>query len=359
MFRCRCALFDGITMENVLPKRKYDAIDLTKLVCSFLIVALHSDLFYDRSPVLYSVICSGFARLAVPFFFTASAFFFFQRKPTTEGTKKYCVRLLKLYLCWFIVYLPKTIFDRIISSEFPFPETMFRFVRAFFVSSTFSGSWFLASCIFCAILFTGLERLPERFRRILTVALSAAVYFVCVFTSGYGALIERLGLTGVYKTYTLLFANPYNNLFVGIPYFALGRCFAYAERQRTRPLWITGAIVSLLLLIAEVLLTKQCGLTKATDCYLMLFPCICFVFPLIKESMIQLKYAQLMRNTSTIVFFSHFGWLFLVEVLEWAAKIDVPFSLKFLAAITGSLFTTFIILKLQRLKSFSWFRYFY
>ena len=342
----------------MLNKQRYDAIDLAKLIASILIVALHSDLLYDVYPAAHSILCSGLARLAVPFFFTTSAFFFFCKQITAVTTKRYCLRLLKLYLCWFIIYLPKTIFDRIVCSDYPLPETMLRFLRSFFVTSTFSGSWFLVSCIFCGLLFFALEKLPDRVRRTLTILLATLVYGLCVFASGYGMLVKRFGLSHPLKIYTILFANPYNNLFVGIPYFALGRAFANGKLPK-KQLAIPGLIVSLLLLFAEVLIIKELRLTKATDCYLMLLPCMFFMFPLLLDANLSLRYAPTYRSLSTIIFFSHFGWLFFTELLEWLLKCTIPITVKFMIALGGSLLTALVILKLQTKKRFHWLRYFY
>ena len=207
-------------------KRNYDAVDLAKFVLSIFIVALHADALYDVSPLLNTMVCGGIARLGVPFFFVVSAFFFFAKPVTWVGTKNYCKRLLTLYAAWFVVSIPKTIFDRFYCSDYPFGETLFRFVRSFFVTSTFSGSWFLVSCLWCALLYYWLEQRSEKVRRGITVGLSVVVYLWVVFSSAYGKLMTPLGMDGFYRVYSLLLASPYTSFLVGIPYFALGRYFA-------------------------------------------------------------------------------------------------------------------------------------
>ena len=158
----------------------------------------------------------------------------------------------------------------------------------------------------------------------------------------------------------MIFANPYNNLFVGIPYFALGRFLAKRDPQKLNNksnIWLLG--VTLVLLIAEVLITSHYELSSATDCYFMLLPCTYFVMTVFLNWNISIKRAKQMRTASTIIFFSHFLWLFGAEILEWVLHISIPSYMKFVIGISGGLLTSYLIVSLQRVKHLSWLRYFY
>ncbi|MBR4750825.1 MAG: acyltransferase family protein [Thermoguttaceae bacterium] len=343
-------------------KQNYDSIDLIKFIACIFIVALHANALYDINTVLNVIVCEGIARLGVPFFFTASAFFFFRKPLIWEGTRKYCKRLLTLYMAWFIVSIPKTIFDRFVCSPYPLGETIFRFIRSFFVTSTFSGSWFIASCVFCALFFYLLEKLDDRKRRVVTIALSAIIYFWITFTSAYGRLIGPLGLSIFYAGYELILANPYCSIIVGIPYFALGRYYASrAEGGYYSKVHLFGLLagISLALLLSEVYLVNAHGLAKSTDCYFMLLPCIFFLFPVILHCNIKLKRPIFLRIASTVIFFSQFWLLFFCEFVEWAVKVTIPWLLKFGFALLGGILLTLFILRCQEKKWFHWLRYLY
>lgn len=341
-------------------KKNYDSIDLFKFIFCILIVALHADALYDFSPVLNTMVCEGIARLGVPFFFVASAFFFFKKPVTWENTKKYCKRLLILYAAWFIVSLPKTVFDRFICSDYSLIETVIRFVRSFFVTSTFSGSWFIVSCIWCALLYYLLERQTEKRRRVITIVISVVIYLWTVLAAAYGTLIQNPGAKTFYDYYTLILGSPYCSLIVGVPYFALGRFFAKNENSvKNKKAAVVGFAVCFALLMAEVWLTNTHGLVRATDCYLMLLPCIYFLFPLISGWEIRLKNARLLRVSSTIIFFSQFLFLFACELAEYALHIIIPNVCKFLFAVVAGFLLTWIILKLKDKKGFGWLRWFY
>ena len=347
-----------------MTKKRFDSIDLVKFIAAILIVVLHSDLFLGINDTLHIIVGSGITRLCVPFFFIASAFFYFRKPLTTENTRRYCKRLLILYMVWFLISLPKTIFDRFICSEYSFGITLFRFLRSFFVTSTFSGSWFIISCIFCAVLYLGLSKIKHNASNILTVILCVAVYIWITFTSAYGTFINKFGISEFYDKYEMFFGNPYVSLLVGVPYFGLGKYFAdnynnNGLQKFSKGFCITGSIVTFALFIVEVFICHYYALSKSTDCYIMLLPFIFCFFPLIVNWDVSLKNAKLLRIASTIVFFSHFLFLFVMEFAEWAFKISITNFVKFVFSLLCSLAFAYLVLKFQNKKGFYWLKYLY
>ena len=339
-------------------KKHYDSIDLMKFIACFFVVAIHSDPFYDINQNLNNFISQGVSRLAVPLFFLATAFFFFNNLSDIKITN-YCKRLLILYGCWFAITLPITIYNRFIMSEYTMGVTIFKFVKSIFLTSTFSGSWYLTSCLFCGILFYFLEKLPDKVRKIVTIVLSIVIYIFCVSTSAYGLLFDKLGFANIYQNIEFYFTKPYTSILVGIPYFALGRYFLHNEDRKLKKLdYVLGISASILLSI-EIILTNICGFNRSKDCFLMLIPVAAFIFKLVINSDIQLKKAATMRVVSTVVFFSQFIWLFFIEIAEYALQITIPCVFKFIIAVVLSLITSVIIEKLQKIKMFNWLKYFY
>ncbi len=350
-----------------MKTQRYDAIDFLKFFASILIISLHASALYDFSVLLNGIICEGVSRLCVPFFFTVSAFFYFSKPLCKGNVKKYCYRLLKLYFMWFIISLPKTIYDRFICSSYTMGVTVFRFIRSIFTTSTFSGSWFIVSCLFCALLYYWLSKIKNRVATPIIIILCLLSYAWITFTSGYGCLIEKLGISDFYKTYEMFFGKPYTSFLVGIPYFAIGQFFVKAIQSREsasmegkeKTLHIFGSILCLFLLLFEIIMCNRYELSQATDCYLMLFPCIYFIFPLVLNMRVSIKNAQKLRIASTILFFSHFLFLFACEIAEWMFKITIPHIGKFLVTLVSGLCLTWIILNLQNKKGFHWLKWLY
>ena len=61
-----------------LLKPTYESVDLAKFIGSFLVVAIHTAIFRSVSETANHYFINLFCRLAVYFYFIASAYFFFQ-----------------------------------------------------------------------------------------------------------------------------------------------------------------------------------------------------------------------------------------------------------------------------------------
>lgn len=339
-------------------KQSYNSIDLMKFILCFLVVAIHSDPIEDVSPLLNRLFL-GVERVAVPLFFIASGFFLFKGGPLDKDQLvKYLKRMGLLYFAWFVISFPITIFNRFLMGEGSLPVKLFLFVKSFFFTSTFSGSWFLASCVFCTILFYFINKWFPSKGGWLIIVFSFLVYFLCVSTSAWGNLMDGIGLRQSYNNLVFWFAKPYTSILVGIPYFALGKYIAEHENKISRPNF-SITLILFALLIAEVYITYRFQLSNSTDCYLMLLPCAFCIFVYFLKWKLKLSHPVEMRKTSTIVFFSQFIWIFLIEYVEWQFHIIIPQIGKFLIAVILCLLTSFAVITLQKKRRFSWLRFFY
>ena len=337
--------------------KKYDGIDLMKFIASVFVLTIHTSPLSDINEMANYVVCEGIARLVVPLFFLSSAFLFYSSPDFPGKVLKYLKRMGKLYFCWFVIMSPITFYDRFIVSNYSLPMTIFRFFRSFFVTSTFSGSWFLCSCIFSVILFALLDKLNKKFSRIITLTISIAVYIFCVFTSAYGSLIEISGLTKIYNIYELFFANPYTSFLVSIPYFAIAKYLSKKEIPfKNINIY---AVATFILLVVEIVITTYFELHKTTDCYFMLFPCSVLLFSIFKKSCINIKAAVFLRKMSTIIFFSHFIWIFVLRVIKVVFEIEFSNFLMFFITIALSLFTAKFIISLSNYERFKFLKYLY
>lgn len=91
-------------------QKKYNAIDVMKLFMAFLVVGIHVGSSFETN---YPVNVTFLLEMAVPFFFVSSGFFIQSKIENTMNClcvlRRSCIRYLKLYLLWNIVYFPLTI----------------------------------------------------------------------------------------------------------------------------------------------------------------------------------------------------------------------------------------------------------
>ena len=344
---------------------KYNSIDILKFIASFFVLIIHVSLFNDVNPYLNLFISQGISRLAVPIYFLASAFFFYKKSINLSVDEqkialiKYTKRIAILYIGWFIIFLPKTIFERFISNETSIILDVIIFIKNFFLTSTFSGSWFLVSCVFCVWLLYFICKCTNKNNEKFLVIISLAFYFVCVISSSYGNIFEIIGVGDYYESFLYYGVKPYTSIFVGVPYFVIGRYFAQNDIKLTPAKKMVG-VLSLILLFVEIFLTFKLNLQQTTDCFLMLLPSSCFIFVLIKNVNIELKFNPVyLRNASTIIFFSHFLFIFAIEIFEKLFSVEIGTILRFLIVSCLSLILSVVFIKLSRTKIFGWLRYLY
>ena len=132
--------------------KRYDILDLAKFILSIMIVAIHTALFQTY--------LFPWLRIAVPLFFMISSFLLFDRVNASsidqkdQVIKNYFIRQLKLYLFWFIVLLPLTIYfrkDWVIGVDSIFHIITNIFSNTLF-SSTFIASWFIVASIWATLI---------------------------------------------------------------------------------------------------------------------------------------------------------------------------------------------------------------
>ena len=141
-------------------KPQNSAIDLMKFVCALLVVGIHTEPF-SFSSVLDNAF--GFVnRIAVPFFFIASSYFFFMKSLNFHRLGHYVKRIFILYAIWFIIYI---CFDWLYLSTPVNSQTFFDF----FIYG-FQHFWYLQATIIAICLYVGLLHLSKSTRIVYAIA---------------------------------------------------------------------------------------------------------------------------------------------------------------------------------------------
>lgn len=282
-----------------------------KMIAAVFVVAIHSQPFSGLTEI---VVVNILARMAVPFFFVASAFFFFRKPKEKQDWKLYVRRLSILYLFWFIIELPITTLHSFIEPETPFITNISIFVRNFFFGSTFRGSWFIMALMECIPLLCFLSR-RFSFRFLLSVGM--ILYVIIVSLTYYVAFlpdsVQRIVSCG------MIYGGHIETTFLSAFIFCLlGKYLAEHEECLIEKHHI-GKLVVLVLILAsiEVFTVNYYHPPIVNDFYLMLplLVFLLFLFLLQHEARFSFNYLKL-RIYSTIFYFSHFIFVFLLVVVN-------------------------------------------
>ena len=185
------------------------------------------------------------------------------------------------------------------------------------------------------------------------------LYLFCVSTSGYGKLFYS---DASFKKMALYFAKPYTSVLVGVPYFIIGRILAKHQKKANKSKFKQIFMLIALALCAGVMMEAylvvevyRCAISS--DCYFLLLPCSVAVLLWLLTYSQTLPYALALRKYSTLIFFSHFLWLWYLKIIEKLAHHTITYSLQFFIALSGSILTAFLILKLENRPRLAWLRF--
>ncbi len=277
-----------------------DLADLMKFAASIMIFVMHMEVFRDfgDKAFLYQVILS---RWGVPFFFVSSSYFLFRRGKNgniaKENLIRYIQRIALLYLVWFVINLPYTVYKRFIENGVTDVMTWVNFFKAGLLASTFFGSWYLASSMFSAWL---TYMLSKKLRTGSVLLIALPLYLLCVLSSlYYGALPAAVKNVMDFLYFPL-------NLFNGCVYFAIGKWIAENEKRiadkLSIPLCVAGVIAAYLVFCLEVQLATHFSVLRTTDAGLGLIPAAFFLFALCLKSMVVIPNHLQLRKLSTIIY---------------------------------------------------------
>ncbi len=320
--------------------KQYAAIDIARYVSALLVVCIHVYPFAGISETFNTYFIQTLCRLAVPFYFVVSGFFFFRKwDPDEEEAneahfKRYEWRILKLYLIWSVIYLPYVIWNYA-SQGFSFLD-VFAYIRDFVMTRSYYHLWFLPALIVGMwIVYMSYTRKGLGFTLKLALALYLAGYLINV----YAPLWEKLPYVSIlYGFFTKTMGTARNGLFFGPIYLALGLLLARTRRLQVRASML-AFLISFVLLVAEVTLYIRLGIMYDLSCmFLMLVPATYFlVNGLLAVRMPYRRQYTIMRYDSLLIYTSHILFVRILFLLLPDANLVVYFATLALSQLFASL----------------------
>ncbi len=329
-------------------KKTYESIDLTKFIGSILILTMHCNALSDYDAV--SMIPSFLSRWGVPFFFICSAYFLFSKSGQTDFKKTlsgYIRRIGMLYLAWLIFNLPNVIYLRLYPKNLTSVRTWLYFLKNSVLSSTFTGSWYLASSIFSAWFICVLCR---KFPTKVVLWITSALYILCVLTSAYAGLLPAHLL----KVLTFL-CFPLN-IFHGAFYFAIGK-YICENREKilsrcSRIQALAGFAVFYILFAVEIFVTKHLGIFDSSNVTFSTALMAFFLFLFCLQTDISIRNGVLLRKLSTIIYCSQGNVLLVNGLCKQILKISSILS--FIISCAASAVICAAVLYVQRKGQWKW-----
>lgn len=289
-------------------KRQYASIDIARYVSALLVVCIHTFPFLEISETFNTYFIHTVCRLAVPFFFTTSGFFFFRNYDSENEDlnetrlKKALIRLFRIYLIWTIIYLPYTIFDYT-HTGFHI-KYLFTYVRDFFLNGSYYHLWFLPALmladviVYCLYKKKGLN---------FTLLITFILYFVGYLINVYTPIWESIpGVSFFFGFFTKTLSTARNGIFFGPMFIAIGLLLS-RTRRLPKKVSLIGFLISFVLFFAEVSIYRHFGILRdLTSMYICLVPAIYFLVNyLLKVNIPYRKMFTILRHDSLMIYTSH------------------------------------------------------
>ena len=190
MAEARTAAEISKTELAVSEKDNFNAVDITKFIMSFFIIAIHTFSLFFSSEIANTFVSGTLIRTAVPFYFVASGYFFF-RDINFDGGKikkcpenrrkflKFLKRNVQLYLIWMVIYLIWQIFQWYKLDRLSF-SSLKGYVLAVFLRGFSAQFWYVLFMIYAVIILYFLLRLVSYrviYPILVLVFISAVLYY--------------------------------------------------------------------------------------------------------------------------------------------------------------------------------------
>lgn len=250
-------------------------IEYMKLLCAFLVVAIHVSPLQSINETADFVFTRIIARIAVPFFFMVSGYYVLSNCKSHKGK---VLRFLKktgiLYLAATLLYVPVNIYAGAYENI-----SFGQVCRDLLFDGTFYHLWYLPGVMLGMVLCLFLVRtLGEKGAFIISVIL----YVLGLLGDSYYGLTKMLPL--LKKIYDGLFeisSYTRNGIFFAPVFLMLG-CLAAQTNTRKKEdrQFRTGmeAVISFLFMAAEGLLLHKYGWQRHDSMYIFLIPLMYFLY---------------------------------------------------------------------------------
>lgn len=341
----------------ITQRKNLDSADVLKYVLSILIVATHTSFLAGYITPL--------VRLAVPAFFMISGYFFFgkinncnSKASQNAYLKKSVKHNLQLYLFWFIVLLPLTLYIRGYHTM-GVAKGFLHLVRDFFFGSTFQGSWYIMALItgFAVVLFLS-RKLPQW----ALVIIGVVCYIPSLLSSNYEFIIEHFdSLRAMGESLSQVFLLPCRNFSVSILYIAIGKYLVEKNYEGKTKQYTITFLLAFAGLVAEHLMLRYSGVKiEDTDCYIAVPFTAYYLCKVFLTLDVTCKNAFILRKISTVSYFAHMAvFMVVAKIFKMLGIPDWQHMLLFAVTLACTQILSLVIIKFSDCKYFRFLKYSY
>ena len=232
-----------------MTKSRNCSIDIFRLLCAVLVVAIHTNTFEDQNAVLGFIAVRVITRIAVPFFFIVSGYYYISKLERGEKCMASTLwKTFKLYVFWSAVYIAINAINFALFSEKTvasvtafISENLFKF----FFSGTEYHLWFIIALLVSIVVIGVAYRLKIQKP---VIALTLLLFVFGLLGESYHAIGSKIPL--FFQLTNLAHYNDFKHVFLmGLPLFSSGYfAIKLNEKESSK-----GALVKTIVMAAAFL----------------------------------------------------------------------------------------------------------
>ncbi|WP_125605471.1 acyltransferase family protein [Lapidilactobacillus bayanensis] len=344
-------------------KINYDMIDLLKFIAAICVVAIHSlphDILGNDLRV--------FTRFSVPFFFIVSSYFLFKKitfKNAVNDRKRihqYCLRVLKLYFYWLLIYTPywlRSIKD-IVQSDYTKVNGLWFIIKmSLGYVPTIGVTWYLMASIISVLITYYIRRFLGRNTLIIVMILS---FLIGILTSTYGKwYFEIQSLKSIPIAGSISFSFLSTICYVILGYFLSKSGSLVSDEVKSKHFLMYFVVFSIIGFF-EVYFAQSLGVFKDGQNFILLPLITISLFLFGINSQQRISMAPLLRKSSTIIYLAQNPVKFVIFAIARRLKV-ATFTYDnffvFFVQLVVLMLICLVIVNLSQQKGFHWLANFY
>lgn len=199
--------------------QRFGHIDILKLIFSFCVIAIHTSLLSDFNDDVNWYITHIILRLAVPFFFVASGFFYGKKIIKSNNIDKitydYIKKLIYPFIFWLLISLPIEFLKKYKGDILSTIIILIKKVLFY----PWGALWYISALIVSIFI---LSKFYKRNKYYLPIVIGIILYVFGLISNSYYFIINNSILKNIIDGYRNIFITSRNGIFVGIIYVSVG-----------------------------------------------------------------------------------------------------------------------------------------
>lgn len=214
---------DTIKLEVMKMPQRNQTIDLLKFIFSFFIIGIHAQIFKNILPVAYYTITMGLFRIAVPFFFVVSGYYFYQKLQKNKPIKPYFMKLIKIFVIFELLEI--IIFSPFFLMYF---KNVFYYIWKIVSTGLGGAYWYLTSLILSLLIMMPLWKKKRLYPCFLAGLL---MYLFCMTNDSYSPFFIHTHIQKLAILHTQIWSWPQAGLCSSIFYLSIGAIISKYQPQ--------------------------------------------------------------------------------------------------------------------------------